>query len=143
MTNVAESFIRMFIMSLTEFAVFFEQLEMCELSVIGKITFMLYMLFVTMLLMNMLIAMMTNTYTAVAANQLEYLRQFAAITLIMEQSFTPNERLRYQRDYSKPMKDRTRIALLLKQRLTVRKFYNIVLNFKVFCFGGNVVILLL
>lgn len=55
MTSVGESFIRMFIMSLTEFAVLFEQLEQCELRTIGKIMFFFYMLLVTMLLMNLLI----------------------------------------------------------------------------------------
>ncbi|CAD5222224.1 unnamed protein product [Bursaphelenchus xylophilus] len=118
MSNVAESFIRMFIMSLTEFAVFFEQLEMCELTILGKITFIIYMLLVTMLLMNMLIAMMTNTYTEIAANGLEYVRQFAAIILNMEQSFTPENRLKYQNMYSSPMSDGHRISLLMKQRLT-------------------------
>lgn len=37
MSNVAESYVRMFIMSLTEFSVFFEQLEDCEHTVIGKV----------------------------------------------------------------------------------------------------------
>ncbi|KAI6177064.1 Nanchung [Aphelenchoides bicaudatus] len=75
MLNIAESFIRMFIMSLTEFAVLFEQLEQCELRSLGKITFIIYMLLVTMLLMNLLIAMMTDTYNRVSANSLEYIRQ--------------------------------------------------------------------
>ncbi|GMR47654.1 hypothetical protein PMAYCL1PPCAC_17849, partial [Pristionchus mayeri] len=62
MRNVPESYVRMFIMSLTEFATFFEQLEDCELTVLGKIMFVIYMLLVTILLINMLIASMTNTY---------------------------------------------------------------------------------
>uniref|UniRef100_A0A1I7Z815 ANK_REP_REGION domain-containing protein n=1 Tax=Steinernema glaseri TaxID=37863 RepID=A0A1I7Z815_9BILA len=36
MSNFAESFVRMFMMSLTEFGVFYEQLEQCELATIGK-----------------------------------------------------------------------------------------------------------
>ncbi|KAI6188024.1 Ion-trans domain-containing protein [Aphelenchoides besseyi] len=118
MSNVAESFVRMFIMSLTEFAVFFEQMEQCHLSTLGKVTFMIYMLLVTMLLMNMLIAMMTNTYTEVAANSLEYLRQWSAIVLNMEQSFDPETRLKFQRCYSVPMEDGKGIGLLMKIRLT-------------------------
>jgi hypothetical protein len=58
MSNVAESFIRMFIMSLTEFAVLFEQLEQCDLRTVGKLTFFIYMMLVTMLLMNLLIGML-------------------------------------------------------------------------------------
>ncbi|KHN82690.1 Transient receptor potential cation channel subfamily V member 5 [Toxocara canis] len=117
MSNVAESFIRMFIMSLTEFTVLFDQLDDCDLAVVGKITFLIYMLLVTMLLINMLIAMMTNTYTEVSANSLEWLRQWSAIILMMEQSFDPKTRLKYQAIYSIPMEDRQRIALLLKLRI--------------------------
>uniref|UniRef100_A0A914YDM3 Ion transport domain-containing protein n=1 Tax=Panagrolaimus superbus TaxID=310955 RepID=A0A914YDM3_9BILA len=118
MYNVGETFIRMFIMSLTEFAVLFEQLELCDLNLIGRITFIIYMLLVTMLLINMLIAMMTNTYTEVSANSLEWLRQWSAIVLMMEQSFDAPTRLKYQRQYSIPMDDGKRIALLLKLRMS-------------------------
>lgn len=55
MSTIPDTFVRMFMMSLTEFAVFFEQLEQCDLRTIGKITFLVYMLLVTMLLINMLI----------------------------------------------------------------------------------------
>jgi len=56
----------MFIMSLTEFTVLFEHLELCDLRIIGKLMFVIYaiyskslfrfvvyMLLVTMLLINM------------------------------------------------------------------------------------------
>uniref|UniRef100_A0A7E4V2A9 Ion_trans domain-containing protein n=1 Tax=Panagrellus redivivus TaxID=6233 RepID=A0A7E4V2A9_PANRE len=121
MYNIGETFIRMFIMSLTEFGVLFEQLEQCELGLIGKITFIIYMLLVTMLLINLLIAMMTNTYTEVSANSLEWLRQWSAIILMMEQSFDPKTRLKYQRMYSIPMEDGKRIALLMKLRRRTRE----------------------
>ncbi|VDK44106.1 unnamed protein product [Anisakis simplex] len=119
MRHVPESFIRMFLMSLTEFTVLFDQLDDCELAVVGKITFVIYMLLVTMLLINMLIAMMTNTYTEVSENSLEWLRQWSAIILMMEQSFDPATRLKYQSMYSVPMEDCKRIALLLKLRIPV------------------------
>lgn len=38
MWNVPESFIRMFLMSLTEFTVLFDQLEDCDLAVVGKVS---------------------------------------------------------------------------------------------------------
>ncbi|KAE9550100.1 hypothetical protein FO519_006692 [Halicephalobus sp. NKZ332] len=119
MYNVGETFIRMFLMSLTEFAVLFEQLEMCELRIIGKIMFIIYMLLVTMLLINLLIAMMTNTYTEISANSLEWLRQWSAIIMMMEQSFDPKTRMKYQQMYSIPMEDGKRIALLLKNQISV------------------------
>uniref|UniRef100_A0A0N4ZE83 ANK_REP_REGION domain-containing protein n=1 Tax=Parastrongyloides trichosuri TaxID=131310 RepID=A0A0N4ZE83_PARTI len=118
MANIPQSYVRMFLMSLTEFAVFFDELQHCDLTTIGKVTFIVYMLFVTLLLINMLIAMMTNTYTEVSENSLEWLRQWSAIILMMEQSFTPERRLRYQSQYSSPMEDGKRIALLLKQRIS-------------------------
>jgi len=68
----------------------------------------------------MLIAMMTNTYTEVSASGLEWLRQWAAICLLMEQSFDPATRIKHQRIYSIPMQDGKRIALLLKLKMTVR-----------------------
>lgn len=40
MYNVGETFIRMFIMSLTEFAVLFEQLELCDLNLIGRVSYL-------------------------------------------------------------------------------------------------------
>ncbi|KAK0396408.1 hypothetical protein QR680_001707 [Steinernema hermaphroditum] len=118
MYNVAEAFVRMFMMSLTEFSVFYEQLEQCELATIGKIAFMLYLLLVTMLLTNMLIAMMTNTYNQISGNSLEWLRQFSAIVLMMEQSVSPATRLRYQKMYSFPLDGKTHkdsaVALRIK-----------------------------
>uniref|UniRef100_A0A915A466 Ion transport domain-containing protein n=1 Tax=Parascaris univalens TaxID=6257 RepID=A0A915A466_PARUN len=122
MWNVPESFIRMFLMSLTEFTVLFDQLEECDLAVVGKIAFIVYLLLVTILLINMLIAMMTNTYTEVSANSLEWLRQWSAIILMMEQSFDPATRLKYQAIYSIPMEDRKRIALLLKLRFPADEY---------------------
>ncbi|EFO93876.1 CRE-OCR-4 protein [Caenorhabditis remanei] len=122
MSNVAESYVRMFIMSLTEFTVFFEQLEECEHTVIGKITFVVYMLLVTLLLINMLIAMMTNTYTEVSGNSLEWLRQWSAIILMMEQSFDPATRLRYQRRYGIRFDGGEKLVLLLKDKMTEDEF---------------------
>lgn len=51
-------------------------------------------------------------------NQLEYLRQWSAIVLNMEQSFNPEIRLKYQRCYSVPLEGKG-IGLLMKIRLTV------------------------
>ena len=63
--------------------------------------------------------MMTNTYTEISANSLEWLRQWSAIIMMMEQSFDPKTRMRYQQMYSIPMEDGKRIALLLKNQMSV------------------------
>uniref|UniRef100_A0AC35U522 ANK_REP_REGION domain-containing protein n=1 Tax=Rhabditophanes sp. KR3021 TaxID=114890 RepID=A0AC35U522_9BILA len=119
MGHIAESYVRMFIMSLTEFAVFFEELQHCDLTTLGKVTFMVYMLFVTILLINMLIAMMTNTYDEISEQSLEWLRQWSAIILMMEQSFSPKKRLGYQKQYSTQMACGSRLALMVKQRISL------------------------
>ena len=62
---------------------------------------------------------MTNTYTEISANSLEWLRQWSAIIMMMEQSFDPKTRMRYQQMYSIPMEDGKRIALLLKHEMSV------------------------
>ena len=86
---------------------------------IFQITFVVYMLLVTLLLINMLIAMMTNTYTEVSGNSLEWLRQWSAIILMMEQSFDPATRLRYQRRYGIRFDGGEKLVLLLKDKMTV------------------------
>lgn len=121
MSSVPESLIRMFIMSLTEFTVFFEHLEYCELAIVGKIAFVTYVLLVTICLMNLLIAMMTNTYTEVASLGLEWLRQWSAIILLMELSFDPATRLKFQKQYSMPMDNGQRIGLALKLRMSAEE----------------------
>jgi hypothetical protein len=66
----------------------------------------------------MLIAMLTNTFTEISQNSLEWLRQWSSITLMMEQSYNRFDRLQFQRNYSIPMQDRTRCALLINIRLS-------------------------
>lgn len=66
---------------------------------------MVYMIMVTLLLVNMLIAMMGNTYQLVAETQKEYFRQWAKIVLVVEQSVTTKERQKYQIKYSQPALD--------------------------------------
>lgn len=50
---------------------------------------------------------------------MEWIRQWSAIVMMMEQSFDPSQRLRYQANYSILMEDGKSKALLLKTRLKV------------------------
>lgn len=72
-----------------EFKVMYDALEDTSHQTMGKIIFLCYMVIVTLLLINMLIAMMGNTYTLVNETQKEWLRQWAHIVLAIEQSVTP------------------------------------------------------
>jgi len=48
---------------------------MCSIAVYGQIIFVVYMILVTLLLVNMLIAMMGHTYETVNESQKEWYRQ--------------------------------------------------------------------
>lgn len=56
---------------------------------IGKMIFLLYMLIVYIMLINMLIAMMGNTYQQINDTEKEYLRQWAQVILGIEYSVAP------------------------------------------------------
>ena len=58
------------------------------------------MIIVSILLVNMLIAMMGHTYEDIASRPNEWLRQWARIVLIVERSLRKDERLEYQLKYS-------------------------------------------
>lgn len=70
-----------------------------------SIIFLVYMIMVTLLLVNMLIAMMGNTYQLVAETQKEWFRQWAKIVLVVEQSLTNEEKQKFQVQYSQPISD--------------------------------------
>lgn len=87
--------------------------------------FVLFMVIVAILLVNMLIAMMGNTYQKIAETRNEWQRQWARIVLVVERGVSPKERLKNLMNYSQPMSDGRR-ALVLRQNQTV----NIVLQMK-------------
>lgn len=80
--NPGESALRMFIMSVGEFTAVYKNLHLCEnhVGILGKILFVVYELLVTVMLLNLLIAMMTRTYERIAETQKEWKRQ---VTLIV------------------------------------------------------------
>lgn len=72
---------------------------------------------VAVLLVNMLIAMMGNTYTVIAETKNEWQRQWARIVLVVERGVHPAERLKNLESYSEPMSD-GRPALILRLNMT-------------------------
>lgn len=79
------------------------------------------MAIVAVLLINMLIAMMGNTYTKIAETKNEWQRQWARIVLVVERGVAPHDRLKNFNGYSQTMAD-GRAALILRLNMTVGAF---------------------
>ncbi|GMT06183.1 hypothetical protein PENTCL1PPCAC_28357, partial [Pristionchus entomophagus] len=100
-----ESLIRTFIMTVGEFMTLYKQLETCPnkmVGTMGKGVFLFFEMCVSILQLNLLIAMMTRTYEAISKTTYEYKRQWAKVILMLEVSLTPPQRLRYMYQYSIP-----------------------------------------
>ncbi|GMR60506.1 hypothetical protein PMAYCL1PPCAC_30701, partial [Pristionchus mayeri] len=100
-----EAGIRVFIMTIGEFMSFYKQLDACpklSVSILGKGFFLFFELCVSILQLNLLIAMMTRTYEAISMTTDEYKRQWAKVILMLEISLSPPQRLRYLYQYSIP-----------------------------------------
>ncbi|XP_072757468.1 transient receptor potential cation channel subfamily V member 5 [Anoplolepis gracilipes] len=116
MPSPMESVMAMFLMSLTNFGDYFGAFERTKHEFEAKLLFVLYMAIVAILLVNMLIAMMGNTYQKIAETRNEWQRQWARIVLVVERGVSPAERLKKLTDYSQPMSDgRTALVLRLNQ----------------------------
>jgi len=114
----------MFLMSMTNFGDYYNAFSRTEHEYEAKILFVIYMAIVAILLINMLIAMMGNTYQKIAETRNEWQRQWARIVLVVERGVSPPERLRQLNVYSQPMSDGKRaLVLRLNQSVCVYYFY--------------------
>ena len=78
MDNPREAMLRLFIATAGEFTVFYRELNNCsarEIAVFGKVLFVIFEIFVSLMMFNLLIAMMTRTYELIYRTQKEYKRQ--------------------------------------------------------------------
>ncbi|XP_017893600.1 transient receptor potential cation channel subfamily V member 5 isoform X2 [Ceratina calcarata] len=112
MPSPVESIMAMFLMSMTNFGDYYGAFERTEHEMEGKFMFVVYMAIVAILLVNMLIAMMGNTYQKIAETRNEWQRQWARIVLVVERGVSPQERLKKLMDYSQPMSDGRRALVL-------------------------------
>nr|AOR81474.1 nanchung [Nilaparvata lugens] len=112
-----EAIMAMFFMSLTNFGDYYSAFENTEHEIEAKAFFVIYMVIVAILLINMLIAMMGNTYQKIAETKNEWQRQWARIVLVVERGVSPKERLKKLMSYSQPMSDGRR-ALVLRLNMT-------------------------
>ncbi|EDS45718.1 TRP channel protein nanchung [Culex quinquefasciatus] len=117
MPSPMESIVAMFLMSLTNFGDYYAALEDTAHEGCAKVLFVTYMVIVAVLLVNLLIAMMGNTYTKIAETKNEWQRQWARIVLVVERGVPPAERLKNLMNYSQPMSDGRR-ALVLRLNMT-------------------------
>ena len=113
MPNFVESILITFLMATGELADVWECLDRSNYPVIGKVHWFLFCMIVTMLLLNLLIAMMGDTYAKIAAIKNEWMRQWARTVLITERSISPAERLRQQDNYCDKNRQVTHNLLLL------------------------------
>ncbi|XP_015178094.1 PREDICTED: transient receptor potential cation channel subfamily V member 5 isoform X2 [Polistes dominula] len=139
MPSPMESVMAMFLMSMTNFGDYYGAFERTEHEMEAKLLFVIYMAIVAILLVNMLIAMMGNTYQKIAETRNEWQRQWARIVLVVERGVSPSERLKKLMDYSQPMSDGRRALVLrlnqteedkeemkeiLEMKRTHERFYN-------------------
>ncbi|XP_052249252.1 transient receptor potential cation channel subfamily V member 6-like isoform X4 [Dreissena polymorpha] len=104
-SNAFDALLGTFSMSVGDFEEIVDIFSTSRNVIVLKLMFLLYMIMVTLLLVNMLIAMMGNTYQLVAETQKEWFRQWAKIVLVIEQSVTTKERQKFQVQYSQPAMD--------------------------------------
>nr|XP_012147398.1 PREDICTED: transient receptor potential cation channel subfamily V member 5 isoform X4 [Megachile rotundata] len=112
MPSPIESIMAMFLMSMTNFGDYYGAFERTRHEMEAKFLFVVYMAIVAILLVNMLIAMMGNTYQKIAETRNEWQRQWARIVLVVERGVSPQERLKKLMDYSQPMSDGRRALVL-------------------------------
>ncbi|KAK7863240.1 hypothetical protein R5R35_001452 [Gryllus longicercus] len=112
MPNPIESIMAMFLMSMATFGDYYAAFEKTDHEWEAKLMFVLFMAIVAILLVNLLIAMMGNTYQKIAETRNEWQRQWARIVLVVERGVSPSERLKNLMLYSQPMSDGRRALVL-------------------------------
>ncbi|XP_014468136.1 PREDICTED: transient receptor potential cation channel subfamily V member 5 isoform X2 [Dinoponera quadriceps] len=98
MPSPMESVMAMFLMSMTNFGDYYGAFESTEHEFEAKLLFVLYMAIVAILLVNMLIAMMGNTYQKIAETRNEWQRQLRASVSVGAYSSGRGERSQPRRE---------------------------------------------
>ena len=124
MESPIESIITNFIMSLGGFGGVWGLSGNTDHAMSAKLHCVIFLLVVYLLLVNLLIAMMGDTYGAVAEIKNEWIRQWARVVLLVERGIPPKQRLVEQNKYSEYMATGEK-ALILKQTMSVEKLEEI------------------
>lgn len=91
--SLFDGVISMHMMALNEFGIVVDELDSTDYPTLAKILFCVYMVLVSILLINMLIAMLGKTYQDIASQPNENLRQWARALLFVERISTRHDRL--------------------------------------------------
>merc|ERR1712029_589623 len=118
MPTPIEAILKVFIMSMGNFGDIWDAMEFTNHQTAGEVCCFIFLSLVFILLVNLLIAMMGDTYTRIAEIKNEWMRQWARIVLIVERCIAPEERLRQQNLYSERMATGEK-ALVLKQTMSM------------------------
>ncbi|KAK6756152.1 hypothetical protein RB195_014503 [Necator americanus] len=121
--NPSEALLRTFIMTIGEFMTLYKEMASCDamlMNYIGKVIFLIFEIFVSILQFNLLIAMMTRTYETIFETKKEWNRQWAQVILMLELSLSPQERLMHLLKYSRPTGVNKRIrSYVVNKKLVV------------------------
>ena len=117
MGDPIESIIVNFILSMGNFGDPWEQFELTDHKLGAQILCFVFLSLVFVMLVNLLIAMMGDTYTKIAEIKNEWMRQWARVVLLIERQISPKQRLIEQNNYSEYMATGEK-ALILKQTMS-------------------------
>ena len=90
----------------------------------AKLQCCIFLMVIFVMLINLLIAMMSDTYTRIAEIKNEWIRQWARVVLLLERGIPSDERLIEQDNYSERMVTGEK-ALILKQTLSIEELEEI------------------
>uniref|UniRef100_A0A8R1TWU2 Ion_trans domain-containing protein n=1 Tax=Onchocerca volvulus TaxID=6282 RepID=A0A8R1TWU2_ONCVO len=117
-----EAIMRLFIMTIGEFTIFYRSLNTCEermMQMIGKFLFTIFELFISIMQLNLLIAMMTRTYETISRTSTEWKRQWAQVIPFLKLSLKLKERLIAMMKYSRPIgTDKTKRSFVVVRKTT-------------------------
>lgn len=117
MGSPMESILSNFIMSLGSFGDHWDGFKATDHRLAAKIQCFLFLTIVFVMLVNLLIAMMGDTYNKIAEIKNEWMRQWARVVLLIEGQISPKQRLIEQNAYSEYMATGEK-ALILKQTMS-------------------------
>ncbi|CAH1784043.1 unnamed protein product [Owenia fusiformis] len=107
------AFLTLFQMTLGEFK--YEEFGKTRHPILTKALFTVFAFLVPILLLNMLIAMMGNTYqTIISKSEKEWRRQWAQIVVVLERSFSQSKLAKYQDSYAVRMSTNTPALMVIK-----------------------------
>lgn len=98
-STLPSTIMTLFQMTLGEFK--YHDFDLTRYALLTKLVFAVFMILVPILLLNMLIAMMGNTYQRVISkSEKEWRKQWAKIVVVLERGFTKAQLVKYHREYS-------------------------------------------